>query len=438
MAGSVWSRGIALVRHEVDTTITRIRERGRSAFIRAVRLTGAAVAAYLAAEWLGYDEQPPLVAALTALIVVQVTLTGTVVNGIQRVLSVVAGVVLALGFATVVGLTWWSLGLLIAVSIVVGQLLRLGPQLIEVPISAMLVLGVGAAATAEATAAGRALETLIGTAVGVLVNLIAPPAVQNRNAWKAIEKLTNEIAALLETAATQMPQGLRPDVTVRWLEDARRLNRHVPRVDRALSQAEESRQLNIRALHDRDHGIGLRDGLDALEHCSVTVRSLFRSIHDAALIDAGSAVDGAEAERRAQLRAAQARLIGMLADAVRAFGYLLDADMNGLDPRREEEALTKNLRALRATRDQATGVLVVDPRERPSEWDLNSDLMQAVERLAAELDVAEHAKARDEIRRQKEAARQRRAAAALGRLRHPDFLRHPDRHPDDEPGIASG
>ena len=437
MAGSVWARGIALVRREVATTVTRIRERGRSAFIRAVRLTGAAVAAYLAAEWLGYDEQPPLVAALPALIVVQVTRTGTVVNGIQRVLSVVAGVVLALGFATVVGLTWWSLGLLIAVSIVVGQLLRLGPQLIEVPISAMLVLGVGAAATAEATAAGRALETLIGTAVGVLVNLIAPPAVQNRNAWKAIEKLADEIASLLETAAAQVPDGLTPDVTVRWIEEARRLNRHVPRVDRALSQAEESRQLNIRALHDRDHGIGLRDGLDALEHCSVTVRSLFRSIHDAALIEAGSVLDGADAQHRAALRRAQARLIGMLADAVRAFGYLLDADMNGLDPRREEEGLAKLLRALRATRDQATGVLVVDPRERPSEWDLNSDLMQAVERLVAELDVAEHAKAREEVLRAKEAARQRRAVAALGRLK-PDYFRHPDRHPDDEPGIASG
>ena len=58
-------------------------------------------------------------------------------------LSVVAGVALAVLFVSVVGLTWWSLGVLVAASIVVGQLLRLGPHLVEVPISAMLVLGVG-------------------------------------------------------------------------------------------------------------------------------------------------------------------------------------------------------------------------------------------------------------------------------------------------------
>jgi uncharacterized membrane protein YgaE (UPF0421/DUF939 family) len=233
MARSMVVRAGIAVRRELDKTVVRVQERGRSALVRAARLTGAAVAAYLVAEWVGLNEQPPLIAALTALIVVQVTLTGTVVNGFQRVLSVVAGVVLALAFASFVGLTWWSLGLLIAASIVVGQLLRLGPQLIEVPISAMLVLGVGFTASAESAAAGRALETLVGTLVGVLVNLVIPPAVQNRYAGEAIQKLADEIASLLETGAAEIPRGLTPEAAARWLEDARRLNRHVPRVDRA-------------------------------------------------------------------------------------------------------------------------------------------------------------------------------------------------------------
>jgi hypothetical protein len=66
-------------------------------------------------------------------------------------LSVVAGVALAMIFVSVVGLTWWSLAALVAASIVAGQLLRLGPHLVEVPISAMLVLGVGYAAGAESS-----------------------------------------------------------------------------------------------------------------------------------------------------------------------------------------------------------------------------------------------------------------------------------------------
>ena len=102
------------------------------------------------------------------------------------------------------GLTWWSLGLLVAASIIVGQLLRLGPNLIEVPISAMLVLGVGYAAGAQASGLNRVVETLIGAAVGVLVNVVFPPAVRTRNAGQAVQRLAEEVAALLEEAA----QGL--------------------------------------------------------------------------------------------------------------------------------------------------------------------------------------------------------------------------------------
>src|SRR6476620_7299897 len=79
------------------------------------------------AELVGLSDPPPLVAALTALLVVQATLASTLVNGVQRVLAVVLGVVLAVGFVSVVGLTWWSVGILVAASIVSGQILRLGP-----------------------------------------------------------------------------------------------------------------------------------------------------------------------------------------------------------------------------------------------------------------------------------------------------------------------
>ncbi|HVH20827.1 MAG TPA: aromatic acid exporter family protein, partial [Pseudonocardia sp.] len=183
------------------SAVRRLRERGRSAAARAIRLTGAAVAAFVVAEQVGLDDPPPLIAALTALIVVQVTLTETLVNGLQRVASVVSGVLVALLFVSVVGLSWWSLGLLVGASIVVGQLLRLGPQLIEAPISAMLVLGVGYLGEAEMVATGRVLETLVGTAVGLAVNLAVPPSVQSRYAVQALQKLADEIAGLLRTAS---------------------------------------------------------------------------------------------------------------------------------------------------------------------------------------------------------------------------------------------
>ena len=136
-------RGLGAVRRFLAELVRRSRERGRTALFRALRIAGATVAAFVVAQAVGLSDPPPLVAALTALLVVQATLASTLVNGVQRVLAVVLGVTLAVGFVSVVGLNWWSLGILVAASIISGQILRLGPHLLEVPISAMLVLGVG-------------------------------------------------------------------------------------------------------------------------------------------------------------------------------------------------------------------------------------------------------------------------------------------------------
>jgi hypothetical protein len=431
----------------------RVRRRWRSAAFRAARLTGASVAAYLVAEGLGLVDPPPLVAALTALLVVQATASSTMFTGVQRVLSVIAGVALAVGFSSVVGLSWWSLAVLVAASIVVGQLLRLGPNLLEVPISAMLVLSVGYASGAEAAALSRVTETLIGAAVGVLVNVAFPPAVRSRYAGQAVQRLADEIAALLDEATeglTAVPtpdpghvratdsgnffptgtgwfsipsvdrtsgdRGLTEDATRRWLDDARRLNRHVPRVDRALTHAEESRRLNVRALGTPASTRSLRGGLEALELCSVAVRTLFRAVDD--WVRAGMP----DVEHAAQARAAWAELLRDLAVVVRAFGALLRAEVAG-SAAAEQAALNDALDRLRLDRVRHAETLVVDPREHPDLWELNGALVTLVDRMLLELDTAAHA-ALWEDRRQ--LVDRRRAAELLDRLR-------PHKRPGSEP-----
>src|SRR5690242_21609854 len=83
---------------------------GRSPGIRTAKVTLAAVVAYVAADLLN-TTATPILAPLTAILVVQVTVFQTVAEGLQRVLSVLAGVLVAVGLATVVGLSWWSLGI---------------------------------------------------------------------------------------------------------------------------------------------------------------------------------------------------------------------------------------------------------------------------------------------------------------------------------------
>ncbi|GAA1235076.1 FUSC family protein [Pseudonocardia alaniniphila] len=414
------ARWIGAPRRLADKAVRRVRESGRSALARAARLTGAAVAAFVAAQLLGMRDPPPLIAALTALIVVQVTLTSTLISSVQRVLSVVVGVGLALLFVSVVGLTWWSLGAIVSVSIIVGQLLRLGPQLIEVPISAMLVLAVGYSAGAENAAVDRTLETLIGSAVGVLVNILFPPAVKVRSAASAVLRLAEEIAEVLERSAEEMESSLSVDVAGRWLEDARRLNRHVQRVDGALEHVEESRQLNVRAALDtRPSAPALRGGLDVLERCAVTIRGLFRSAYDTART-VESEPDRADPDRvdadrvDAEARRLYADLLRGLAGVVRGFGRLICAESTGQGPHQKENELAAALQRLHACRSRAAERLLVDPGKDRVIWDLTSAFTLAVDRMLAELDVVEHARLREERRR---AAARRRTARAMGRLR---------------------
>jgi hypothetical protein len=390
----------------VDDTVTRIRRRGRAAVFRALRLTGAAVASYVVARSFSPHTEP-LLAPLTALLVVQVTLFSTLTSGIERVISVMAGVLLAVGFASVVGVTWWSLGLLISISIIIGQLLRLGPNLLEVPISAMLVLGVGGSGASTA-AFGRIGETVVGAVVGVVVNLLFPPAVRSIDAGAAVEQFADQLGALLDTAAAQLVDGLTVDGAGEWLESARRLSREVAQLDGVVASAEESRKLNVRAIGTPEVGPVLRDGLDALEHAAVAVRSMFRSIADAAAPIGPGNVEGGE--YAADVRAAFALLLGDLGDAIRSFGRLVRAEVDQ-DPTLAEVEHATSLEALREVRARVTELLLIGPRDDPEFWTLNVTVLATVERVLRELDVDEHVRLQERRRQMDEDRRRRRETA---------------------------
>lgn len=83
--------------------------------VQTVRSTAAATLSYVVALWLS-SEPAPLTAPLTALLVVQVTLYSTLTTSLRRVNSVVVGVLIAIGFSVLVGLSWWSLALVILAS----------------------------------------------------------------------------------------------------------------------------------------------------------------------------------------------------------------------------------------------------------------------------------------------------------------------------------
>ena len=382
--------------------VDRVRRRGWAAGLRAMRLTIPAVIAYVVAR-LAFPHTQPLTGPLTALLVVQVSLFATLTTGLRRVLAVTSGVVLAVVLSSMVDLTWWSLGTVIALAIVTGQVLRLGEHLLEVPISAMLVLGVSSAAPA---AASRVAETLIGAGVGVAATVLFPPPVQTRTAGEAVEHVAVRTAQMLERVAHELPEAT-ADQTNAWLDEA-----------------EDSRRLNPRAVGTTDRLPMLRRDLDALEHSGVALRQLFRTVSDAVAAgrerrgeaDGGGARPGSSRMTYdADVRAAFAALLTEISTALRAFGALArtEADEGAATATAQ---LAAALEALGEARAMLTELLLVDPHDDQAQWELHGSLLAAVGRVLGELDLAERDRRREQW--QRELGQRSRTAQAVGRLRH--------------------
>jgi hypothetical protein len=383
----------------------------RSPATEVARLSAAAVLAWLIAQQVT-GQRYDLTGALTALLVLQATAYSTVRMGMLRVLSVLAGVLVAVAVSALAGLTWWSLGLVVAVSLVLARALRLGAQALEVPISAMLILAVAAPDT---VAESRVVHTL----VGVVFNLLVPAAVPTRRAASAVLGVSFAAADCLDDASrTTRERPLRRADVAGWLDRARGVGATVASASMAVSHVEESRKLNPRALGTQDVGPVLRSGLDRLESTALHLRALFAAM----LVEvpeedpdpAGALVPEPFDE---DVRGVFAVVLSDLADCVRAFGQLVLAESEQREPE-AEEALATSLEILRETRARLTELFISRPRDPVRMWLLRGSVLAAVEQVLLQLDLERRSRLREQWRRRPSASAAEAVTAVLpARLR---------------------
>lgn len=354
--------------------VRRLRE---PAVAQALRSTAAATIAYVIAVWISPEAAPPLTAPLTALLVVQVTLFATLRMSIRRVNAVVAGVLVAMAFSLLVGLSWWSLALVILAALYVGHVVRVHEFQIEVAISAMLVLGV---TTVGSTAWARVLETLIGAVVGFAFNLLLAPPVWVEEAGESIEGLARRLRQLMlrvgEEAAGRPPHH----EAAERLHEARRLDHDIAEVDESLRQAEDSLRLNPRVREGLLHRVVLRTGLDTLEIVTVVLRVLARSLTDLAKERHPEPLFAPEAG------AVLGRLLSEIADAVVSFAVLVTTSVS-VNAESAEERLTAELRQAATTRDKLAGLLLEEVQRDTREWQLYGAVLTEVNRILDEMDT---------------------------------------------------
>jgi hypothetical protein len=391
---------------EWTTSLVRLVKRHRDpVVVQALRSSAAATIAYVIALRLS-PEAAPLTAPLTALLVVQVTLYSTLTTGIRRVNSVVAGVLVAIAFSLLVGLTWWSLGLLVVAALAVGHLVRVDEFVPEVAISAMLVLGV---TTVGDTAWARVLETLIGAVVGLGCNLLFAPPVWVSEAGESLEGLARRVRQLMLSMGEEAAGRTPVERATARLHEARRLDHDIVEVDAALRQAEDSLRLNPRVQEGLLYRVVLRTGLDTLEICTVVLRVLARTFTDLAKKRETESLFGPETG------AAVERLLSEIADAVVSFAVLVTTPVS-LNADAAESRLSAELRQAAATRDKLAQLLLEEVQREPRQWQLHGAVLTEVNRILDELDT-EHRSRRLLEELDRVAREQRERMPRLTRLR---------------------
>jgi hypothetical protein len=364
-----------------------VPRRLRPTLVNVIRLTTAAVLSYLLtlAVTSGAID---LTGPLTTLLVMQASAFSTLKMGAIRVGAVLAGVLVATLVSIWIGLTWWSLGAVIAASLILARIFRLGEQAMEAPISAMLILGVTNPNVAAET---RVLNTLIGAGVGVAFNLIYPPALPTRRASRAIIDAADATAAPLDAASQALAMGpINREQVEDWLDRLHAGGLRLKSATETVASLRDSRRLNPRALGTTDVEPVLASGLRTLESCLSAIRALFTVV-----LTELPTEDRPDDPYGEELRAAFAVVLHDAADCIRAFGSLVLAEVE----EHEEEAersLDESLEILRETQTVLTELMTVNFQDNKSSWLLRGSILAAVEHVVDELNLENHARTRQQ------------------------------------------
>jgi uncharacterized membrane protein YccC len=285
-----------------------LRATSRSPLLQVLKTSVAVIAAWLSCSVL-FTQPAPIFAAIAALLVVQPSVNQSIAKGLERSVGVILGVVLAYAIGFAFGTSGWVVLVAIVLALLFSWVLKLGPgSANQIPISAMLVLSLGAMQFGYAL--DRILETIIGAAIGLAVNVLIVPPVLLQPAHLAVARLTREVAAAMERLADALTVAKSLAELDELRAKARALRPLRDTATDAVARGAESLTLNPR--RGRNRAVLQRDAelLDRLSILVTRIMGMTRAVRDnyrPSLISDPAIVEIAEELRRA---AHDVRLLG--------------------------------------------------------------------------------------------------------------------------------
>ncbi|MEV7619078.1 FUSC family protein [Microbacterium sp. NPDC089321] len=255
-----------------------IRSARRAPLLQVLKSAAATIAAWLIAGWL-IPGPLPVFAAIAALLVVQPSVNQSLSKALERSAGVILGVVIAVLLSLLLGAQSWVVLAAVVVAMLIAWSLRASTGTgNQVAISAVLVLALGSSNPDYAL--DRILETLIGAAIGFVVNVAVVPPVLSAPARRDIGMLGRELAASLDRLASALPTTRSAAQLQELMLEARLLRPMKDAAEASLTTAEESLSLNPRRGRHREDVDELRQVFDRLSPVVTQVIGMTRAYID--------------------------------------------------------------------------------------------------------------------------------------------------------------
>jgi uncharacterized membrane protein YgaE (UPF0421/DUF939 family) len=345
--------------------------RERDAFTQTAK---AAVAAAVAWEICStvLRIRDPVLASVAALVVVQVTVYQSVRRAIQYSAGITAGMIGALAVGRYLGVNMLTMSLIVLMGLVIGRTLQLGTQVNQVAITGLLVLAFG-----SSYGTVRVLDSVIGSAIGLLTNtLIAPPAF-SRTASKELADLADDLASLSVDVSKELRGDWDHDKARAWLARSRGLADSARAARKIAQQAEEALRYHPRRSVHLDVVHRIDEAAVALDHVATQLNSLMRGLSDLSGSDSGLPAGDRDVPDELTL------LLDDTAKALNAFGRLQLPDK--ANPRVYEE-LSKLIKSAKPHTRQAAEAMLPDEDAPRLLWSIYGALLDDARRMLRELD----------------------------------------------------
>jgi len=266
--------------------------------------------------------------------------------------------VIAVALGLLLGSPSWIVLLAIVVAMLVAWALRATPGTgNQVAISAMLVLALG---STPDYALARIVETLIGVAIGIVVNALIVPPVLVAPARRDLGLLGAELAASLDRLADALPEPQTPARLQELMLEARLLRPMKDAAEASIEAGEESLTLNPRRSTHREELVEMRALLERLSPIVTQTIGMTRAYFDH--------YDDSIGEEPA---------VAAIAEQLRRAGHDVRLAVQIAAASPEPEAMTSAIPAL-------TAPLVIRPPSS-QHWILIGSLMEDLRRIRGEL-----------------------------------------------------